>query len=205
MEKKTSFTEAIFNLFGDLGDRLDLMGVPRGAVRAYIFGGCAVHMYTRNRVSTDVDVEFDYNLIHRDDVLLVLNELPPVSYDNPALGPVLLNFDPRFSTTLGPLHVDYQDRAVQLTEACDSRSPLALWLPAPLDIAISKLGRLHPVDVEDILLLLHDPAASWREFERLATEASRYYVGRDLTGTIAYIKFQWQRRVHHDSRDEDAE
>ena len=44
-----------------------------------------------------------------------------------------------------------------------------------IDIAISKLGRLHPVDIEDILLLLEEPSASWEGFERLATEASQYY------------------------------
>lgn len=78
-----SFTEAIFRLFDDLEARLAASGLPAGAVRAYLFGGCAVHMYQRNRVSEDLDAEFDYNLIHRDDVLLVLSELPPVACQTP--------------------------------------------------------------------------------------------------------------------------
>ncbi|WP_343731942.1 DUF6036 family nucleotidyltransferase [Duganella sp.] len=85
-----------------------------------------------------------------------------------------------------------QDRATQLER--DQASPLTIWLPSPVDVAISRLGRLSTVDVADILVLLEDPAASWNEFERLATEASQYYVGRDLAGTIAYVKLQWQRR-----------
>lgn len=204
MQNKTSFTEAILGLFGDFGKRLDLAGLPPDAVRAYLFGGCAVHMYARNRVSTDVDVEFDYNLIHRDDVLLILNDLPPVDYEHPISGPVLLNFDLRFSTTLGPLHVDYQDRAVELEPDIKPRSALKVWLPHPLDIAISKLGRLGPSDVEDILLLIRDSTGTWDEFERLASEAAQYYVGRDLKGTIAYVKLQWQRRGNRDSSAKDV-
>jgi hypothetical protein len=61
------------------------------------------------------------------------------------------------------------------------------------------------MDLEDILTLLQEPSASWSEFERLATEASQYYVGRNLAGTIAYIKLQWQRRAGHDSGSEDVE
>ncbi len=200
-----SFTEAILSLFDELNNLLTERGLPQGAVRAYLFGGCAVHMYARNRVSTDVDVEFDYNLIHRDDVILALNALPPVDYVSPTSGPTLLNFDPRFSTTLGPLHVDYQDRAIELERQSNSRSVLTVWLPGPLDLAISKLGRLAPMDVEDILTLLQEPSASWSGFERLAMEASQYYVGRNLNGTIAYMKLQWQRRVGHDSGNEDVE
>lgn len=88
--------------------------------------------------------------------------------------------------------MDFQDRARQLERGLVS--PLTIWLPNPMDVAISKLGRLSTVDVADILVLLQDPAASWDEFERLAIEASQYYVGSGLTGTIAYVKLQWQRR-----------
>jgi hypothetical protein len=61
------------------------------------------------------------------------------------------------------------------------------------------------MDIEDILTLLQEPSASWREFERLAMEASQYYVGRNLAGTIAYMKLQWQTRAGHDSCNEDVE
>lgn len=198
-----SFTEAIFRLFDDLEARLAASGLPAGAVRAYLFGGCAVHMYQRNRVSEDLDAEFDYNLIHRDDVLLVLADLPPVLYNDMAGAARRLSIDHRFNTTLCPLHLDYQDRATQLER--DQTSPLAIWLPNPMDVAISKLGRLSTVDVEDILVLLQEPTASWEEFERLATEASQYYVGRNLAGTIAYVKLQWQRRNGDVTGTEDVE
>jgi hypothetical protein len=59
--------------------------------------------------------------------------------------------------------------------------------------------------VEDILVLLQDPSASWHAFEVLAKEAAQYYVGRDLGGTIAYVKLQWLRRNPHDFCFKEAE
>jgi hypothetical protein len=199
-----SFTEAILSLFDELNNHLAAAGLPDGAVRAYLFGGCAVHMYAHYRMSEDVDAEFDYNLLHRNCVLWAINQVHSIDFNHPVLGPLLLAFDPYFNTTLGPLHVDYQDRATQLPSR-SAASPLTIWLPGAMDIAISKLGRLSTVDVEDILVLLQDPSASWHAFEVLAKEAAQYYVGRDLGGTIAYVKLQWLRRNPHDSCFEEAE
>jgi hypothetical protein len=36
-----SFTEAILSLFDELNNLLTERGLPQGAVRAYLFGGCA--------------------------------------------------------------------------------------------------------------------------------------------------------------------
>lgn len=52
-------------------------------------------------------------------------------------------------------------------------SPVILMLPSIEDIALSKLGRLGDVDLEDILTLLSLPEASWERFEQLALEANK--------------------------------
>ncbi|MCU6501277.1 DUF6036 family nucleotidyltransferase [Rugamonas sp. A1-17] len=192
--KQTPLGSAILRLFGDLGERLSERYVPADAVRAYLFGGCAVHQYASARVTSDVDVEFDYRLLHRGDLDLALRELPFLEYDDPEHGSSQLVYDRRFNTTLCPLHEDYRERARRLDDGFALDSPLSVWIPCPEDLAITKLGRLAPLDIDDILLLLEQPGASVERFEQLAREAIRYYVGPDLSSHIDYIKKKWSTR-----------
>lgn len=92
-----SFTEAILSLFDELNNHLAAAGLPDGAVRAYLFGGCAVHMYAHYRMSEDVDAEFDYNLLHRNCVLWAINHVHSIDFNHPVLGPL-------YRAALQPLH-----------------------------------------------------------------------------------------------------
>lgn len=188
----TPMTDAILRLFGNLGDELARRQVPPGAVHAYIFGGCAVHLHAKSRASTDVDAEFAYPPPLKQELMLILAELPPVDYDDPEEGPSQLAYDPTFNPTLGPLHVDYQDRAVPIEGTRES--PVIVMLPSIEDIALSKLGRLGDVDLEDILTLLSLPEASWEKFEQLALEANKYYVGPDLTPNLSHVRRKFNER-----------
>ena len=108
----TPMYHAILQLFANLAERLAARKLPEHSVHAYVFGGCAVHMHTQSRASSDVDVEFDYDgMVKASEVRLVLEQLPPVDYDDPATGPSQLIWDANFNTTFGPLHEGYQDRA----------------------------------------------------------------------------------------------
>ena len=57
MMKQTPLGLAILRLFGDLGERLAERHLPRDAVRAYLFGGCAVHIYAAARTTSEVNVD----------------------------------------------------------------------------------------------------------------------------------------------------
>lgn len=178
---------AILQLFANLAEELTTLKLPEHSVHAYIFGGCAVHMHTQSRVSSDVDVEFSYDdMVKASEVRLVLEQLPPVDYDDPATGPSQLIWDANFNTTFGPLHEDYPCRA-QIIERAPG-SPLAVWLPSAEDLVLSKLGRFADVDQNDIIELLSLPNSNWERFESLAREASAYYVGPPLDSKIARIQ-----------------
>ncbi len=182
----TPMTLAILRLFANLAEDLARHSFPEHSVHAYLFGGCAVHLHTQARTSSDVDVEFSYEeMINSSEVRLVLQALPPVDYDDPATGPSQLVWDANFNTTFGPLHEDYRDRAVLIEQV--RGSSVDVWLPSAEDIAVSKLGRFAHVDVADILALLSLPTASWERFRSLAKEAAAYYVGPALDGKISYI------------------
>lgn len=178
---------AILRLFANLADDLAARSVPEHSVHAYIFGGCAVHMHTTARASSDVDVEFSYdNTVMASEVRLVLEALPPVDYDDPDAGPSQLVWDANFNTTFGPLHEDYRDRAILIERV--PGSPVDVWLPMAEDIAVSKLGRFSDVDVVDIVELLSLATSSWEQFQMLAAEAGAYYVGQPLDSKISYIR-----------------
>lgn len=189
----TPMYRAILQLFANFAEDLAALKLPEHSVHAYIFGGCAVHMHTQSRASSDVDVEFNYDdMVKASEVRLVLEQLPPVDYDDPASGPSQLIWDANFNTTFGPLHEDYQDRA-QVIEQLPG-SPVVVWLPAAEDLALSKLGRFADVDQNDILELLSLPIASWELFASLARDVNHYYVGPPLDSKIAYIRQRLEKR-----------
>ena len=75
----TPMAAAILRLFANLAEDLAARSLPEHSVHAYIFGGCAVHLHTAARASSDVDVEFCYDdLVMASEVRLVLQALPPV-------------------------------------------------------------------------------------------------------------------------------
>jgi hypothetical protein len=191
MDMKTvSMSDAILEMFSTLGEKLKVLGFADDSIKAYLFGGCAVHILAQSRFSIDVDVEFEYDQARKHDLQIVLSELPPIDFDDPDMGPSRLIYDCTFNTTLGPLHEDYISRASLFSK--EEESPVSIWLPSPEDIAISKLGRMNEVDVEDICTLLNLPDSSWERFEILANEANSYYVGSNLTSNICYVKKKFE-------------
>lgn len=91
----------------------------------------------------------------------------------------MLELDPGFNTTLGPLHEDYEDRVVRLVTQ-SSVDYVEVYIAGAMDVAISKLGRFGERDQQDIQALLRLPNVDVDEFERLAGEAIGYYVGNHM-------------------------
>lgn len=54
----TPMSKAIFDLLSQLNDEIESRmknATKAGSVKAYVFGGCAVHMFTNARGSNDLD------------------------------------------------------------------------------------------------------------------------------------------------------
>lgn len=184
----SSFTEAIFSLLGRLGEQLKERGAPEHSVRAYVFGGCAVHLYASTRVSSDLDVDLVTAVVPRRDLQEAKESAGYVLVQaTPEDAPDLLEFDLTYNPTLGPLHEDFESRATELER--QAGSPLVVWLPAREDVALTKLARLSEVDVADILALMNSPHASWKVLSQLTQDVEQYYVGRrgDLASKLAYV------------------
>jgi hypothetical protein len=168
---QTAFSQAIFKMFDNLDDWLteQYTDLPDNAISVYLFGGCAMHLHTGARTSNDVDAEL------RKIKKLTLQEIAikPVVYRDEKGLPKSLFFDGNFDTSIASLDPGYEDRAILLRT---TKSKLvSLYLVSPVDLAVSKLGRLEVNDRCDINTLYQRGLFTEQEFIEAATEALSYY------------------------------
>lgn len=183
--RDTPMAKAIFEMFDNLADFLEDRGAKPGSCKAYIFGGCALHLHTNARGSSDLDIELEaMERISPDELVLALDE---VFFDDPETGPSSIVFDPNFTPTLAPLHEDYQEDAIWLNRN-EEDSPIWVYLVQKVDLAVSKLGRYGDQDIDDIHTLF-DHGLSIEEFKYRAEEARKYFPGNlnRLTGNITHV------------------
>lgn len=177
LNTSSSLGQALISMFKSIEVELILEGAKPGAVKVIVFGGCAVHLYTHHRVSTDVDAEiYCTNIHHKLRLQTLLAECPEQFFDEQSGRVMELNYDLQYNTGFGPLHEDYWERSIPLAEFT-AESALHLHIAAPIDIAISKLGRATDQDVGDIMALLRAGFIVTTEFRRLALQAIDMYVG----------------------------
>lgn len=170
---ETPLSKAIFSFFGSLEkDILKTTSRP-GSYKAYLFGGCALHIHTNARGSNDIDVEFNAaRWITRTDVAI---SKETITYKAGSIRRKLA-FDANFTPLLGPLHEDYQEDAIQLQKQITD-SPLWIYVVTAEDLAVSKLGRFGEQDIKDILTLLNMKKMTLESFYERASEAISYFVG----------------------------
>lgn len=174
---ETALGQALIAMFRSLESELIAEGAPPGALTVVVFGGCAVHLYTHHRVSTDVDAElFEVALPPGINLRALLAGLPEAFTDERTGRVLELAYDLNFTPCLGPLHEDYLERVIRL-DSFAPLSPIQVLIASPVDIAISKLGRGTDQDISDIFALMRSGFILASEFERLALEAIDCYVG----------------------------
>ena len=158
-----------------------LSGSPLRAlpVRMYLAGGAALHLYTGERVSRDIDATFSHRI--------ALPENLEVAYRDADGAARLLYFDRQYNDTLGLLHEDaYEDSVPLALEGIDATA-LQVRVVSALDLAVSKLGRFSGQDQEDITTLARHKLINSAALRRRADDALRSYVGDTtrIQGAIA--------------------
>lgn len=136
----------------------------------YLAGGLAVNYYCGSRVTTDVDASFSRRMA------LDYNDLV-IDFRDAAGKPSRLYFDTTYSPTLGPMHEDYEDDAQEWIGIGNEHRLVKLKVLAPVDIAVSKLGRFEGNDAGDILELASHAYFTVNEFRERAEAAASYFVG----------------------------
>jgi hypothetical protein len=125
----TPLGSAILKLFDKIKQSIKSQypTLPAGYVKAYIFGGAAVHIYTNARTSHDVDTDWNASLKLDTDLTIFYDE----EDGNPKRSLVL---DTNFNVNMGLIHPDYQEDAIVLQPKLDS----PLWVDKLKGIALRR-------------------------------------------------------------------
>lgn len=135
-------------------------------VGLYLAGGLAVHLYTGQRVTTDIDAEFTARVaIPRD---LTVDVAQEDGTDQ------ILYFDTNYNSMFSLMHESYQEDAIELDLELEF---IRVFVLSPLDLAVSKLARYADIDREDIEALVRSGLVVADQLERRGFEALSRFIG----------------------------
>lgn len=164
-EYLAAFTELVQRIAAPLRE------LPRRIlpIKMYVAGGAAMHLYTGERVSNDVDAVFSRRIALPSDL--------EVTYRDADGAARLLYFDRQYNDTLALMHEDAQDDSVPLTLKGIDASILDVRLLSALDLAVSKIGRFSSQDRDDITTLGKHGLIKSAALRRRSEQAMGSYVG----------------------------
>jgi hypothetical protein len=158
----TALANGLRELFKQLAHRLAL----QSPVNVYLAGGMAVHLYTGNRVTTDVDAEFGCRVFLPHDVVV------EVTLEDGA--PKVVYLDTNYNPGFALMHEDYREDSIPVDLGIEQ---IRLHVLSPVDLAVSKIARFADNDKEDIVALARLGLITAEELEQRATNALNGYVG----------------------------
>ncbi|MDO8767226.1 MAG: DUF6036 family nucleotidyltransferase [Burkholderiaceae bacterium] len=162
LHTNTVLAQGLRTLFLQLEERLAL----KKPLNVYLAGGMAVHLYTADRVTTDVDAEFAGRVMIPNDLIVEITQ--------PDGSPQVLYLDTNYNSTFALLHEDYRDDAIPVDLGLTFLKVYAL---SPVDLAVSKIARLADNDREDLCSLVKLGLVTPEDIEQRANEAMVSYVG----------------------------
>ena len=158
----TALAQGLRQLFQQLQERLAL----HKNINVFLAGGMAVHLYTAQRVTTDVDAEFGSRIFIPSDLVVDVT-LEDGTHES-------VYFDTNYNSTFALMHEDYLDDAIALDWGMEQ---IKLYVLSPLDLAVSKIARCADNDKEDSAALVRLGLTSADAIEQRAMAALAGYVG----------------------------
>lgn len=158
----TVLARAMRQLFKKMVDRLAL----ERPLNVYLAGGMAVHLYTGQRVTTDVDAEYGARILVPTDIGVEVDEADGTKR--------LIYFDANYNATFALMHEDYLDDAIPIDIGVEM---IRLHVLSPLDLAVSKIARFAGNDQQDIAALVAMRLTTADAIEQRANEALGGFVG----------------------------
>lgn len=159
---QTALAHGLGQIFQLLEARLSLTR----SLNVYLAGGMAVHLYTAERVTTDVDAEFGGRIHLPNDLMLDV-----VLEDGSRQ---VIYFDTNYNSTFALMHEDYTIDSIPVDLGL---SQMQVRVLSPVDLAVSKISRFADNDKEDIASLVRAGLVCADDIEHRATQALGGYIG----------------------------
>lgn len=166
---RADYVEAFLQIVSRIAASLEQAPKAALPIKMYVAGGAALHFYTGERVSRDVDAVFSRRIALPDDL--------DIAYRDADGAARLLYFDRQYNDTLSLMHEDAYDDSIPLSLEGIDAAVLDVRLLAPLDLAVSKISRFSERDRSDIASLVRHRGISSRALRQRAQEALARYVG----------------------------
>jgi hypothetical protein len=166
---RPEYVAAFRQIAARIAAALDNLPAAHRPIKMYVAGGAALHFYTGERVSRDIDAVFSRRIALPEDL--------EVAYRDADGAARLLYFDRQYNDTLSLMHEDAQQDSRQLSLEGIDAERLDVRLLSPLDLAVSKLSRFAEQDRNDILSLARHQRISSAALRLRAQEALAGYVG----------------------------
>ena len=170
---RPEYLAAITELIQRIASPLSVLPKQILPIKMYVAGGAAMHFYTGERVSNDVDAVFSRRIALPSDL--------EVTYEDPDGAPRLLYFDRQYNDTFALMHEDAHDDSVPLTLKRIDASILDVRLLSALDLAVSKISRFSSQDRDDITALGRHGLIKSTALRRRSEQAMANYVGNLAT------------------------
>lgn len=162
LHTNTALACGLKKLCKKLEDRLSL----ERPLSVYLAGGMAVHLYTANRVTSDVDAEFGGRVMIPNDLMVEITMEDGSTQ--------VIYFDTNYNSTFALMHENYLGDSVPVDFGLDK---IQVRVLSPVDLAVSKIARFADNDREDILELVRRGLTTADEIEKRAISAASAYVG----------------------------
>jgi hypothetical protein len=146
----------------ELLNQLEKRTELREPIKMFIAGGMATHLYTQDRVTTDVDAEFSKRILLPRDLVV------ETKAGN------LLYLDPTYNSTFALMHERYLDDVIRTPLGTEH---IEVYVLSPVDLIVSKIARYNGPDPQDIESLITRFGITAEEIEKRAEEALVGYVG----------------------------
>ena len=158
----TALAQGLRELLKQLEERLSLAK----PLTIYLAGGMAVHLYTSERVTTDVDAEYSARVHIPDDVMVTINLEDGT--------PQVIYLDKNYNSSFALMHEDYRDDSIPVDLGLKH---VVVRVLQPVDLAVSKIARLAENDREDIASLVRLGLTNANQIEQRASAAIAGFVG----------------------------
>jgi hypothetical protein len=166
---RREYVNAFLEIAGRISESLKSLPKKALPIHMYVAGGAALHFYTGERVTQDVDAAFSKRI--------ALPDKLDVSYRDADGAAQLLYLDRQYSDTLALIHEDAYRDSEPLALPGLEPEVLDVRLLTPTDLAVSKIGRLTSQDRDDIAALARRGLVHSASLRTRAEEAVDNLVG----------------------------